>query len=302
MQGKFMTFWWASQGETFSAIQEGTLWTCLLADGTALTSRTRIKQLRLGDLVFNYASGSVRALSRVVAEWVPAPRPSSHSGRDGDPDVGWLVRTEPIETGLWLDWHELKDLISAGSPGPLNENGIPGERYLSIISDQEGERLLDRLGIDADAPRERLTERSRVAELWDHGETDAATISRRRLEQAQLREYLLGLRSAADCAICGRELPAALLVAAHIVRRADSDNEHRKDFAAIAMLACGLGCDDLFERGYVVVDSGGVVRAGRAAETPSLESAVGLLTDNVCSAHNERTAADFAAHARLIRA
>lgn len=297
-----MTFWWASQGETFSAIEEGTLWTCLLANGRALTSRTRIKQLKLGDLVFNYASRSVRALSRVIAEWVPAPRPSSHAGRDGDPDVGWLVRTEPIATGLSLDWRELKALIGVGSPGPLNANGVPGERYLSVISNEEGERLLNYLGINAKAPMERLTERSRVVEYWEHGETDAATISRRRLEQAKLREYLLGRRSVADCAVCGRELPAALLVAAHIVRRADSDNDHRKDFAAITMLACSLGCDDLFERGYVVVDDDGVVRAGRPAETQPLESAVGLLTDNVCAAHNERTAANFAAHARLIQA
>jgi hypothetical protein len=42
-----MTYWWASQGETFSAIEEGTLWTCLLADDRALTSRTRIKELRM---------------------------------------------------------------------------------------------------------------------------------------------------------------------------------------------------------------------------------------------------------------
>jgi hypothetical protein len=297
-----MTFWWASQSQTYSAIEEGTLWTCLMRDGTALASRTLIKELRVGDLVFNYARGSVRALSRVVVEWVPALRPSSHAGKDGDPDVGWLVRTEPIVTGLSLDWHELRELIGVGSPGPLDKDGIPQQRYISVISDEEGRRLLDRLAIAVDVPGERPIERLSIEELWDLGETDAVTIGLRRREQARLRAYLLGRRAAAGCDICGRELPAALLVAAHIVPRAVSDNEHRKDFASIAMLACSLGCDDLFERGYLFVDDAGVVRGGRAAETSSLASAVDQLTSSVCTAHNERTAAAFAAHARLVLA
>jgi len=135
--------------------------------------------------------------------------------------------------------------------------------------------------------------------LWDLGETDALTIGRRRREQARLREYLLGRRATASCDVCGRELPAALLVAAHIVRRADLDEERRKDFGSIAMLACSLGCDDLFELGYIVVDEAGIVKAGRAADTPFLGSAVELLIDNVCTAHNGCTAADFAEHARF---
>jgi len=293
-------FWWASQSQTYAAIEQGTLWTCPLRDGRALESRTLIKQLRVGDLVFNYASGSVRALSRVVAEWVPSPRPSGHEGKDGDPDAGWIVRLEPIVTGLSLDWRELPDLIGVGSPGPLDKDGIPQQRYISVISDEAGKRLLDRLEIAVEAPAEQPGEQ--LDEIWDLGETDAATIGRRRREQARLRAYLLGGRADSCCDICGREFPAALLVAAHIVPRAVSSDAHRKDFASIAMLACSLGCDDLFELGYIVVDEAGLVQAGRVADTPALASAVDQLANRVCAAHSERTAADFAGHARLILA
>lgn len=298
-----VTYWWASQDQTRSAIAEGTLWTCLTKDGAGIPGRTRIKQLEVGDVVFNYAGGSVCAVSRVIAEWVTAPRPSNHPGRDGDPDVGWLVRTEPIATGLSLGWQEVKELlVSIGSPGPFDNDGMPGQRYISVITDQEGPLLLERLGITVEAPETPPAGRPSVDALWDLGETDAVTIGRRRREQARLREYLLGRRATASCDICGRELPAALLVAAHIVRRADLDEEQRKDFASIAMLACSLGCDDLFELGYIVVDEAGIVKTGRAADTPSLESAVELLIGNICTAHDGHTAADFAEHARLIRA
>ncbi|WP_431277874.1 HNH endonuclease [Leifsonia poae] len=219
-------------------------------------------------------------------------------GKDGDPDAGWIVRLEPILTGLSLDWRELPDLIGVGSPGPLDKDGIPQQRYISVISDEAGKRLLDRLGIAVETPAEPPGEQ--LDEIWDFGETDAATIGRRRREQARLRAYLLGGRAHSGCDICGREFPAALLVAAHIVPRALSGDEHRKDFASIAMLACSLGCDDLFELGYIVVDEAGLVQAGRVADTPALASAVDQLANRVCTAHNERTAADFAGHARLI--
>lgn len=203
---------------------------------------------------------------------------------------------------LSLDWHELAELIGVGTPGPLDKDGIPQQRYISVINNEAGERLLDRLRIVEDVSGVRATEGLSGDELWDLGETDAETISRRRREQARLRAHLLGRRVSANYDICGRGLPAALLVAAHIIPRAVSDNEHRKDFASIAMLSCSLGCDDLFERGYVVVDEAGVVRGGRAGETPSLASAIDQLTSRGCTAHNERTAADFAAHARLVLA
>lgn len=301
-KGGVMKFWWASQSQTYAAIEQGTLWTCLLRDGTALASRTLIKQLSVGDLVFNYARGSVRAVSRVAAAWVPAPRPSGYEGKKGDPDAGWLVRVDPIVTGLSLDWHELSDLIGVGSPGPLDKDGMPQQRYLSVISPEEGERLLNRVGLDVKMQSARPIETRSSGEVWALGETDAQTIGRRRREQGRLRAYLLGGRAVADCDICGRELPERLLVAAHIVPRAQLDDEHRKDFASIAMLACSLGCDDLFEFGYVIVDGAGLVRPGRVPETPALESAVDALSSRICTAHNHRTAADFAARATLILA
>ncbi|AZS41868.1 hypothetical protein CVS54_03229 [Microbacterium oxydans] len=119
-------------------------------------------------------------------------------------------------------------------------------------------------------------------------------------QQGRLRGYLLAGRDAANCDLCGRRLPASLLVAAHIVPRSVSDEDHRKDFAAIAMLACNLGCNELFEQGYLVVDSEGAVRAGRDIETVALQVVVEELVERLCTAHNTNTAADFARHHRLV--
>lgn len=299
-----MAYWWASQGRNYeTAIAQGTLWTSPWPDGTLRQDRTRIKAIRNGDRVFHYAHGLVRGVSRVSAEWVPAPRPTGYPKRTAlDLDGGWLVRVEPIATDLALDWHELPELISVGAPGPMDRNGVPQEKYLSVISNDEGQRLLERLGVSVEPDSIDPLEQAPVDEIWELGETDAVTIGRRRREQGRLRAYLLDNRDSASCDICGRELPASLLVAAHIKPRAVSDEEHRKDFASIAMLACALGCDELFERGYIIVDGDGMVGAGRHAETDALRTIVNQLDSRKCTAHNARTANDFADRLKLVMA
>lgn len=297
-----MTFWWASQGRNYEiAIVQGTLWTAPWPDGTLRQDRTRIKAIREGDLVFHYAQGLVRAVSRVAEEWVPAPRPTGYPKRTpSDRDAGWLVRVVPIAKNLSLDWHELPALIAVGAPGPMDKNGVPQEKYLSAISDEEGERLLGRLGVSLEHELPVGPESPPAHALWELGETDATTIARRRREQGQLRDYLLDGRRVVSCHICGDELPASLLVAAHIMPRAISDEDHRKDFASIAMLACALGCDDLFERGYITVNGSGVVSAGRELETHALDEAVARLVGRKCAAHNVKTAGDFAERLKLV--
>ena len=70
---------------------------------------------------------------------------------------------------------------------------------------------------------------------------------------------------------------------------------------AVAMLVCSLGCDALFEQGYIVVGENGRMRRGRPAETKDLERAVDLLIGKVCTAHNDLTEANFKAHRTLVQ-
>jgi alkylated DNA nucleotide flippase Atl1 len=126
--------------------------------------------------------------------------------------------------------------------------------------------------------------------------TDAQAITNFRTEQSKLREYLLRDQTTGTCGICGRILPAGLLVAAHIHRRSLLTDAERLDFTAAAMLACSLGCDALFERGYIVVDDKGQVRALRTAAADEVTHAVAQISGMQASAFNARTAGSFARH------
>ncbi|MFI6797623.1 hypothetical protein [Streptosporangium canum] len=132
----------------------------------------------------------------------------------------------------------------------------------------------------------------------DHeGATDVVRTVIQRREQSKLRRRLLKGRTSAMCDLCGRTLPAAYLRAAHIKRREDADDAERHDLA-IAMLACVLGCDALFEEGEVYVDEHGVVRARCTPTGPStdLPAVVTALDGLHCAAHSPQSEPYFRAH------
>lgn len=298
-KGISVSYWWASQGKNHSiVIDQGTLWTCKQANGVVPEARRLLWDMKPGDVVFHYGQSYLRAVSTVARECVPFERPMGYKRMPGETDEGWLVTLEPLVKDLRLPWQRVAELIRWGSPGPLSRDGVPALKYMSRLSDEDGIALLDEL----DIPSFTSTEDTLFGlpeDAWGLGDTDAVGLAKVRQEQAALRKYLLEGRSAAACAVCGEELPARLLIAGHIKPRSESTDEERKEFRTAAMLVCALGCDVLFEWGYITVDEGGTVRRGRAAETNALRDAVDLLIGKKCSAHNKLTAPQFAERARL---
>lgn len=105
---------------------------------------------------------------------------------------------------------------------------------------------------------------------------DKKIVANRRKEQVFLRSYLLqGKKSA--CMLCNRVLPAELLVAAHIKPRFECNAAEKVDFDNIAALMCLLGCDSLFENGFIYVADGIICKNTRRPKTPHLDEAINLL-------------------------
>lgn len=113
----------------------------------------------------------------------------------------------------------------------------------------------------------------------DSEHLDQTTVASNRKEQAFLRSYLLQGKRNGHCILCGRNFPAELLIAAHIKPRAKCTRNEKLDFKNIAALMCVLGCDSLFEKGFIIV-SGGVVRANpHRKATQHLQEAIKKLAD-----------------------
>jgi hypothetical protein len=170
----------------------------------------------------------------------------------------------------------------------------------NVLPPDSSERVLDQLdlGLSVGAvlptPDQLERARARLAELSD--DMDLAARSSRRAEQQYLRTILLGGRRTSPCAICSRELPVDLIVTGHIRRRHSCSPEQRRDLANV-MPICVLGCDALFENGYITVGEDGRVRAEPTALAHDHLASVAKAVDGLeCRAWGADSAPYFAWH------
>lgn len=299
LNGEQSRFWWVNQTDNYStAIKEGSLWAPdRRRDGRpGHKDWTALRLMVPGDVVFHYASQNFRALSVVVSAGVAADRPPGYPVEDYL--HGTLVLVEPQILDMEIGLSALKQIFPPGV-GPMNRTGNPDRIYVAPVPRSIGEPLADYLSgrslVSDSTPG--LTEPGHMAAIdppYMIESTDIAAVAARRAEQRFLRQALLE-RYGNKCALCGRSLPEDLLIAAHIKPRFLSTEEERLDFAGAAMLACSLGCDALFEHGYITVDRRGLVQPNSTNE-PDLQQALEGIDGLPCLAFSETTAMNFEFH------
>lgn len=135
-----------------------------------------------------------------------------------------------------------------------------------------------------------------IEKLQEAGNLNKEMLGYQRVEQPFLRKTLFGNKREAKCDICGKSFPVDLLVAAHIKKRSDCELEEKKDFKNIAMSACKFGCDDLYEKGYILVHDGIIVVNRKKYISPNVELYIKNIAGNICGRWNSSTYKYFTAH------
>ncbi|MGI5180544.1 hypothetical protein ACQEVZ_29940 [Dactylosporangium sp. CA-152071] len=128
------------------------------------------------------------------------------------------------------------------------------------------------------------------------GILDWYAIAAGRGEQVELRQQLFGGRDEAPCALCGEVYPVDLLVAAHIKQRSACTDDERRNLGNVVMAACLLGCDALYELGYLTVDATGHIMAADSPHPGAVAGRIGRLAGRRVGAHGSATAHYFAWH------
>ncbi|TCG09243.1 hypothetical protein BZM27_06245 [Paraburkholderia steynii] len=117
--------------------------------------------------------------------------------------------------------------------------------------------------------------RERLRRLYEDA-TDGDLETQRRLEQGVLKDWLFASKHEEHCAICGDLFHVSALVTAHKKKRSLCTTAERLD-PYIAMPACTLGCDFLYEREYIYIVDGVVqVNATKSAGTTEYRRAAAL--------------------------
>lgn len=127
---------------------------------------------------------------------------------------------------------------------------------------------------------------------------DRHTITRRRTEQHLLRNYLFKHKKNGECAICNKDYPISFLATAHIKKRSKCTDEEKKD-VNVVMPACHLGCDKVYENGYVIVKDG-ILKSNVLSKPSSkdLTSFLRSIEGQDCKYYKKETVKYFKYHAK----
>jgi len=213
-------------------------------------------------------------LARLDATLADALVDSRKTQALGIPEMKRRMITEPVRLALVPDMEALRAQMGtaqakiaqepdATKGGNSNKRirlrlDVPGygpdqaQRIAGIVSMPLQEAgaprvLLDRLeSTDNETP----TEDDFAAAVAALDALDKAGHRALRVEQSYLRKALFN-GPTAPCDLCGRVFEVEFLVAAHIKKRADCDDQEKRDAAHVVMSACRFGCDELYERGYI---------------------------------------------------
>lgn len=170
---------------------------------------------------------------------------------------------------------------------------IRSGHQISVVADLEFQKLLEQgrsarvMDVVAGEPMEWLVGPSRKEfekAAKTTGELDYMHTALGRIEQGFLRKGLFGKSSEAVCALCGRQLPVTLMVAAHIKPRSDCSRKERLDAANIVFGVCLLGCDVLYERGLISVGTKGKILTASAHGSKTLARLFAPYRGRVCPA------------------
>jgi hypothetical protein len=150
-----------------------------------------------------------------------------------------------------------------------------------VLDEEKSEVLLHAFDLESETYFPSTDIEEVYDEIQNQESLDSDAKGTGRKEQGKLQEIHVKKKKPRICSICGSELPANLLVAAHIKKRSKCSLDEKKDLHNVATPMCALGCDSLFEKGYIGVDKGKVV-AIKPPSTNNAQSHIGMLLGHDC--------------------
>lgn len=168
----------------------------------------------------------------------------------------------------------------------------------SVLDREKSAKVLKAFDLYSDTYFETISEEDYqdvVEKLQQLELTEVETVSTRRLEQGYLKKILFGNLNTGTCSCCKKELPISFLVTAHIKKRAYCSIEERLD-KNIVMPMCKLGCDEIYEKGYISVLEGKFIELKDSPSTEELRSYIQGVVGNKCDYYNDKTKNFFKWH------
>ena len=192
--------------------------------------------------------------------------------------------------GTWEHIYFLDEIIFREIPN-IELNKLLGYQLNSniqgfnVLSKEKSQKAMNFLELGSDIYLEEVSEEEynkAVDKLTKLEKTDKKYQAIRRLEQDHLKQSLFGKNTTGRCGICNRLYPISILVVAHIKKRSRCSEEERKNINVVMPL-CKMGCDELFERGYIAVENGIITDMNKKPISETMIYYISGINGNTCS-------------------
>ena len=220
-----------------------------------------------------------------------------------NPELAYYLWSTNNKGQTWEYIYFLDEVVSHNIPySVFNEAVGYAPNYIiqgfNVLDQEKSKRVLTTFNLESDIhlPEISETDYSSIQnKLQLLQETDSEISSYRRLEQGYLKQLLFGNKTEDNCSCCGRQLPISLLVAAHIKKRANCSIAERKD-PNVVIAMCKLGCDELFEKGFIYVNQGKVFKSNRKGMSKDLIDFIDKVHGLKCHSFNSENEGYFKWH------
>jgi 5-methylcytosine-specific restriction enzyme B len=140
---KSLKYWWVNQGQTHKEEKEGGyLWAPKQAkSGTIFAHHRNLIHAKIGDLVFAYSAGEIKAVGIVEREAEEHPKPKEISSGNWE-EEGNLVRLTYYDLISPIKKEEIPEEWRLNEPGPFDRNGNVKQGYFFEVSEEFVGKLL----------------------------------------------------------------------------------------------------------------------------------------------------------------
>ena len=107
-----------------------------------------------------------------------------------------------------------------------------------------------------------------------------------RKEQSYLRKKIFNYKTISECSICDKKINIEFLVCAHIKKRSKCNDEEKRNMHNVTPM-CKFGCDELFERGYIVVENGKIKAIKKNNSTEFVNNYLYKINGKICNIYND---------------
>lgn len=215
--------------------------------GVSEVNRRKWERMSEGNVVLFSSDRKIHTSAVVASKFTSKELAEKLWGLDSDNETWQYMYTLDEIRPLHISYEEFNSVV-----GYKANNIIQG---FTVMDADKSSRFLDYFNLWSEKHFDEVTDEEFNDVLTNlDGDLDRQANGWHRKEQAKGRKRLLRGKTFGHCLICGRQMSAEFLIAAHIKRRSECTDSEKRDLDGVMMLACKFGCDYLFEAGLIAIE------------------------------------------------